>query len=159
MSVTLFQLLEALPAHFGGMTPSAAASALKDAPAYSVLFGPGAAQLEVALQQALSGTEVEAASLRLWDGCKAQLAAAAHAMTVLLPSLPPQAAAAFAGSTGEPAALLPWLHIVSQGLLQLGLDQFAAGPQPSPGAFCGLAPVLAPGSVRACCAVGRACLR
>lgn len=113
-----------------------ATSAFKIAAACTLVFGPGAAQLEAELQKTQHSADSEGAFFRLWDGCRAQLAAVAHVLTTLLPSDQPKAAAAFAGSTGKPAALLPWLQTASQGLL--GLAESTAGPDAHPGANCGI---------------------
>lgn len=87
-----------------GMPQLSDQAAFKLAAACSLIFGPGllvlrqCAQLD-ALMEAV-GTQLSAIT--------------AVVARVLLPSLRPQAARAYGSSTAKPAALLPWLAVVSQ---------------------------------------------
>ena len=109
-----------------------AATSFKVAASCSLVFGPGAALLERQLQLhgAMAGGATTPAQLQ--EGCDVQLTAVAWALQMLHPSPRLKAAAAFAGSAGKPAALLPWLRTVSRALVAAGA---AFRPDCKPGEF------------------------
>lgn len=83
--------------------------------ACSLVLGPGCTVLEgcAAATQLLP----EGAAFSFAGICRAQVAALAATLdSLLLPEHQPQAAAAFASSTANPAALLPWLASLSQAM-------------------------------------------
>lgn len=80
------------------------------------------------LHEAASGTGTATAA-QLLTGCCAQLTAVDWMLRQLHPSRQPKAAAAFAGSTGKPAVLLPWLQTVSLALVAAGSAMDPAGNQ------------------------------
>ena len=107
-----------------------AATAFKLAAACALVFGPGAALLEAQLQAVVPGAGAAAAAvLLLQDGCRAQPSAVMAVMQMLRQPHRLKVAVAFAGSTGKPAALLPWLHALSRVMVAAG----AADPEVEPG--------------------------
>ena len=98
-----------------------AAAAFKVAAACSLVFGPGEALLDMHLQPGMSSATAAAAAAQLSSRCRIQLEAVASVFHMLHALHRRKAAAAFAGSTGKPATLLPWLFKVSQALPAAGI--------------------------------------
>lgn len=113
-----------------GAAELSAATAFKIGAACSLVFGPGAVLLEKQLQEAVLGAGAAAPVERLRVGLNAQLGAVvlAHGMYEPLHQL--KVHTAFAGSTGKPAALMPWLHKVSRALSAAGAT---VDPEKRPG--------------------------
>lgn len=98
-----------------GMTQLPSQAAFAISAACSLIFGPGAALLG-----ALSASQQPDGSASADHGDElyaSQLAAALSITTVLLHhDEQPQAAVAFAASTGKPSALMPWLVLLCHAL-------------------------------------------
>lgn len=87
------------------LTEPSAATAFKLASACSLAFGPGTAIL------------IQSDVGAMLESCMDQINAVGMVVSSSSPlARQPQAAAAYAASTGRPAALLPWLRAVSHAL-------------------------------------------
>ena len=102
----------------GALEDISATAAFKIGAACSLVLGPGAAMLELALTRTRSEASADMSTVLLGI-CLAHLQAVGPAVGGALPCNQTKAAAAFANSTGKPATLLPWLRAVSQTLLLL----------------------------------------
>ena len=96
----------------GALQELSPTAAFKISAACSLVFGPCTAWLDGVLSGAQAGAGPDMTGLL--GVCKDYLQAVGPALGGELLSKQPKAAAAFANSTGKPAALLPWLRAVSQ---------------------------------------------
>lgn len=104
-----------------------AASMFKIAAACGLVFGPGTLQLGMLLRTVGPATD-PAVTEDLRAACKAQLTAADQCINLTRQATaPPTLAAAFARSTGKPAALLPWLLAAARALA--AVDCYSPGEQ------------------------------
>lgn len=104
-----------------------AASAFKIAAVCGLVFGPGTVLLQQ-MQRETAAAATPTAREVLSAMCNAQLAAVSFCMDDTLQTpIQPAAVAAFAGSTGKPTALLPWLLAVARVLTTIGASVAAGG--------------------------------